>query len=324
MINKFVWDSYLNSTGKEVVDRFQSGDSTEIVKFFKTNEHDVDWVEYIAEGAKDFENIVFPQLPNLTTIADVGIFLQELMSKPMKVEWTLLDNTKEIMTYNPDRYIDELSEISTWLYLHYPILFKPYFFEDKFSLLIQIGDAFGIDLPAVPLKQYKFERLLYYAKLCETFYKFQEENKMTPAEFCAFLYDFAPKYLASSDSVKNEIPPATQIWMVGGDRRDFRFLDSAGDQDTSTWQGNVDTKIGDIIIMYCRTPRSYVHSIWRAVSNGTADPFFQYYSSIRIGNKKLVKPVTLNELKSDQYFSKHPLVRKNLQGVNGYLFNSAD
>ncbi|HQV98031.1 MAG TPA: type I restriction enzyme HsdR N-terminal domain-containing protein, partial [Saprospiraceae bacterium] len=37
-----------------------------------------------------------------------------------------------------------------------------------------------------------------------------------------------------------------------------------------------------------------------------------------------VEPISINELKSDEYFSKHPLVRKNLQGVSGYSFTNED
>lgn len=76
--------------------------------------------------------------------------------------------------------------------------------------------------------------------------------------------------------------------------------------------------------MYCLAPRSYIHSIWRATKDGIADPFFHYYSSIYISEGIKVEPISLNELKSDEYFSKHPLVRKNLQGVSGYSFTSED
>ena len=76
--------------------------------------------------------------------------------------------------------------------------------------------------------------------------------------------------------------------------------------------------------MYCLAPRSYIHSIWRATKNGIADPFFHYYSSIYISEGIKVSPISIHELKADEYFSKHPLVRKNLQGVSGYSFSSED
>ncbi|MDB5264414.1 MAG: hypothetical protein JWQ14_3697 [Adhaeribacter sp.] len=108
--------------------------------------------------------------------------------------------------------------------------------------------------------------------------------------------------------------------MVGGNKSggDFEFLDNASDGNTDFWQGSEDTKRGDIIVMYCLAPRSYIHSIWRATTDGIADPFFHWYSNIYIGEGKKVIPITLKELKEDACFSQHPLVRKNLQGVNGY------
>lgn len=147
---------------------------------------------------------------------------------------------------------------------------------------------------------------------------------MTPPEFCAFLYDFAPKYISESMPILSELPKPTQVWMVGGNKSgyDFEFLERDEIGRTDFWQGNEDTKRGDIIIMYCLTPRSYIHSIWRATSDGIADPFFHFYGSIFIGEGVKVTPVSLKDLKEDAYFSKHPLVRKNLQGLNGYPFTS--
>ena len=199
-------------------------------------------------------------------------------------------------------------------------------FISRFQLLTNIADTFDIELPVVPLKRYKKERVKYYWQLCKVFNAFQIENELTHYEFCAFLYDFAPKYLSQSETTVIELPQPSQVWLVGGDKYgvDFEFLDNPNPGVTSHWQGNEDTKRGDIVIMYCLAPRSCIHSIWRATADGIADPFFHFYSNIYIGEGQKVEPIHLKELKSDSYFSTHPLVRKNLQGVNGYQFNSAD
>ena len=47
------------------------------------------------------------------------------------------------------------------------------------------------------------------------------------------------------------------------------------------------------------------------------DPLFYYYSNTYIGERIDIPHVTLKELQYDAYFSKHPLVRKRFQGVNG-------
>ena len=143
---------------------------------------------------------------------------------------------------------------------------------------------------------------------------------------CAFLYDFAPDYLDEHGTLPQVLPEPTQVWWVGGNKEggDFDFLDNMTQESVSHWQGNVDTRKGDIIIMYCLTPRSYIHSIWRATSDGVVDPFFYYYSNIYIGQGQKIPPISIQELKADSHFSQNPLVRKNLQGINGYPLSSAD
>ena len=53
-------------------------------------------------------------------------------------------------------------------------------------------------------------------------------------------------------------------------------------------------------------------------------PIFHYYSSIYINEGIKVSPISIHELKADEYFSKQPIGWKNLQGVSGYSFSSED
>ncbi|PSJ80428.1 hypothetical protein [Neisseria iguanae] len=76
--------------------------------------------------------------------------------------------------------------------------------------------------------------------------------------------------------------------------------------------------------MYCLTPRSYIHSIWRAERDGIASPFFHWYSSIYISNGQKITPIPLSLLKNDEHFSKNKLIKKNLQGINGYPLSVDD
>ncbi len=192
-------------------------------------------------------------------------------------------------------------------------------------MLNKIADNFDLKLPIVPLKRYKDQRLYYYYELCEAFSEFQVENALSAPEMCAFLYDFAPNCLTQGAS-NQALPQPTQVWWIGGDKGggDFKFLDNATADSNSFWQGAEDTKRGDILIMYCLSPRSCIHSIWRATADGIADPFFHYYSSIYIGHPQKVEPTSIHELKADDHFSQNPLVKKNLQGINGYPLSSED
>lgn len=323
-LNKFLWNNYKETEqGKQTIELFTNGETVILLNkylgSFPLGETDT------ANFIDDLNNFsVWPKISNELNNESAELLFDEIIKNGFALKY----KEDELENYKPDNFdfLHLIPVISTWLFYKFPYFFKPYYLTSKFQLLTQIADTFGIELPEVPLKRYKEKRLQYYWKLCETFLKFQVENEMSPYEFCAFLYDFAPKYLEQTQSLANELPQPTQVWLVGGNQGggDFEFLDNYQKGNTSFWQGNIDTKRGDIIIMYCLSPRSCIHSIWRATKDGIADPFFHFYSSIDISEGIKVAPITLKELKADKYFSKHPLVRKNLQGVNGYSFNSED
>ncbi len=88
----------------------------------------------------------------------------------------------------------------------------------------------------------------------------------------------------------------------------------------SHWQGNLETRRGDTIIMWCVAPRSFVHSVWRATDDGFIDPYFYFYSMIRVGHPIRVPTITFAELKKHPVFGQHPAVRAHFQGRNGMSF----
>jgi hypothetical protein len=73
--------------------------------------------------------------------------------------------------------------------------------------------------------------------------------------------------------------------------------------------------------MYVLSPRSCIHSIWRAVSDGFADPFFHYHYAVAIGSMVRTKPVTFQEMKNDPILGQKGLIRANLQGSSGDPFS---
>ncbi|MBR8725457.1 type I restriction endonuclease subunit R [Bacteroides pyogenes] len=194
-----------------------------------------------------------------------------------------------------------------------PQFFFPYLFLCRFFDLIKISDRFDIELPPAPNKADYQNRCLYYWDLCETFYRFREENNLSPSELFAFLYDFAPNFISKG---KEKIPDPEQAWFIGGHTQkasEFTF-----------WQANPDTKKGDILIHYETYPISAITSIWIAQTDGVIDPLFYYYSNTYISDKINIPHISLKELKADKYFSNHPLVRKNFQGVNGWAISGND
>lgn len=85
----------------------------------------------------------------------------------------------------------------------------------------------------------------------------------------------------------------------------------------SYWGGNSAVRRGDILMMYIVSPHKYIHSIWRACSDGFIDPFFHYHSSIWISGRIKTQPVYFKELKQHLLLSQKPAVKGHFQGPSG-------
>ena len=217
-----------------------------------------------------------------------------------------------------------LSEISLMLYFYGELFFFPILFREQFDVFMKILDVLEIPMPKLPVKSDKRGRLLFYNGLNENINKFSEENNLTPEETCACIYDFA-FMLLEEDERTIEMPEPTNIWLTGGSKEDYKtFLESPVEGAKSVWTCNENTKRGDIIIMYVRAPYSCIQSIWRSDIDGVYTPFNYYNSRTRATNGIVVPHITLNELKTDLYFSQLPITRKNFQGVNGIQFTAND
>ena len=322
-INDFVWNNYKNSPqGQKAIIQYDLDSEEKILDFLQlSHQEDNDDIQEKLLLILDIEAFyLFPYSKKITekslfeSIINDGIILKDN------------DQNQEILfnERNEEHFILFIEEITCWLHLIFPDFFFPYLFPRNFRFLKRICDNFGIKLPPIPKKLDKRKRALYYFELCNTFVKFKKLNNFNASEFNAFLYDFAPAFIGEDEDTK--LPPATHIWAVGGNKHgvDLNFLESSDVSSNCFWQGNLDTKQGDIVIMYCLSPLSAIHSIWRATEDGLADPFFSFYSSIKIGHPVKIPPIKLAELKQHSYFKNHSKVRANMQGINGYQFNQRD
>lgn len=206
--------------------------------------------------------------------------------------------------------------ISLPLNYKYGEYFMPYLFTNRFSELKKIADFFDIDIPNPPKKSDYNGRFMYYWELCKVFYEFRIENELTPQELAAFLYGHGPKSI--SEDITTAIPEPSQAWFIGGVIRDRKHYTKG------YWQANPEVKKGDILIHYETHPISAITCMWRAHTDGVIDPFVHYYSNCLIKDKIELPHITLDELKSDDYFKNHPLTRKNFQGVGGWHVTSED
>lgn len=231
------------------------------------------------------------------------------------------DETQEDVVLGHVDLINWLTELSTGLYTCFPEYYFPYFFVRQFNLFKQICDLFAIPIPEVPGKKHFDKRLSYYFELCRVLYEFRKNRNLSPPELCAFLYSFAPNFISQESDP--ELPQPMRVWIVGGgidNNGDSEFLDNTEENTTTSWQGNVDTRRGDVVLVYCLAPRSYIHSIWRAKTDGFIDPFYYFYSQVWLCNPIKTAHVTYTDLRNDPLLSQNGLVKSSMQGLNGRRF----
>lgn len=236
---------------------------------------------------------------------------------------------EEAYALKKNQYRNKAAEIPLLSLFFYYLFndFKPILLPRRFDIIQRNCNALGIDMPSIPrTNDYKFY-LSYFYDICESWNSFQKDNDLTDAELCACIYDFAN--LLIEESTNTDLPKPTNIWLTGASGKgDFDFLDSlgeiAGENRENIWACNERTRRGDIIVLYCTSPRSYIHSIWRSNSEGIFNPFDYYHCRTTICNGVLTPYVTFNDLKNDEYMSEMPIVRKNLQGINGVELSAQD
>lgn len=309
MLNKYLWQLYLNSGGEKTVKMFEDNFTSGMKK---------EYADRIAELHKTYQ-----------VMESILAHEREQLNDLCKYLWVSYDSPF-LLTDLYDRLINgrrtdsQAFEEFSWSMAYYSTLFAyyrsdiyvPYYFKFNYNVLEMIADSFGIELPVMPKKADYKDRFFFYEKLCNAFHDFRKINGLTTYELYAFLYDLAPKYIGGVDSyIIKDLPEPKASYFIGGSKDDA-FLSNEKEHITP-WQYNPETKAGDMIVMYLRTPISAVDSIWRSCSVGFNDPFFYYYRCTYISNPSYMNRISLNDMRKDKILGKLPVVRKNMQGVNG-------
>ena len=346
MLNRFVWDTYLKSGGNDVVEMFRknlaekySEDYAEQIRSMVARYCPMESVlnelgerlmqlclpesiETVAQGQNSPEQ---QQIDNNDTSLSGEENLEEydiidaLMDDEYDHLYGMLQEEYQAEPKPQDvfcAFISHLVESSTLDAMDYPEYFVPYYFPFSFNVLQIIAEKFEIILPPIPLKKDYNERVYYYGDICRVLTEFRVENGLSPYELYAFLYDFAPKYIGGMKSyIIEDLPEARDACFIGASTTDPAYSE---DPDTITaWQCHEDTRPGDMIVMYLRTPVSAVTSVWRACSLGFIDPFCYYYRFTYINKPVKINPVTQRMIKNDPVLGDLSIVKKNMQGING-------
>lgn len=332
-----MWSLYKNSDeGKKVIDLFDFSKGANYNDFQNLADYSKKWGDIPEDLVSDafyffIENVnAFPVWENPTfSREEFYKFVEGYDIVEIEVSE---DGSKKFLENNillpKDRYRVKnnlMGFLSLSLYYSFPEHFKPLFHKNNFPIIQKNCDALGIEMPPIPrTKDYK-EYMMYYWDICQNWNKFQIDNNLTNAEFCACLYDYAPRLIMPIK--KTDMPQPTNVWLVGAAKEDFDFVDNLGNTEgnpQNIWQCNERTKRGDLVVIYCRSPRSYIHSIWRANTCGIFNPFDYYQCRTTICDGIKINPITIKDLKSHSYLSQMPIVRKNLQGVNGVELSAKD
>jgi hypothetical protein len=310
---QYIWDLYKRSSdGGKVIKSFNSKSGIDIKKHLRLYNHT------LFENAKEIEDMSkTAYCYNVSDFEPPTNFKEAIDFYKNVISHGIYEDGERIIDYEDYKSMLLINtSLSYALYVLSPEYYFPNLFIFNFLTLNRIADNFEIDLPVIPKKSDYKARCMYYMDLCETFYDFRIKNNLSPSELCAFLYDFASKSVQQKEMA---MPEPSQAWFIGGTLTEDKKYG-----EISFWQANLETKKGDILVMYEISPVSAITSIWRAQLDGVIDPFFYYYSNTFITNEIQIPHITIRELKSDKYFSHHPLVRKSFQGVNGWQMSSED
>lgn len=329
MFNDYVWQNYLSSGGKETAEAFKNA-----VEEIETLESYADKIAYLHAAYCPSKHLNqrlkydIIDLFNWTQSGELPYSCYAIAELPEEKSYNIQDVMKFFYKsmnqsgekLSPNQIFEEFSAgiefYTTFIFLVFSEIFVPYYFKCNFNVLEKIADLFEIKLPELPVKKDYKGRLFYYGELCQTFYEFRNEHNMSQYEFCAFLYDFAPKYIGGINSyIINDLPRAKGAYFIGG-TKDDAFLSEKQDI-VIPWQCSPETLAGDNIVMYLKYPISAVDSIWRSVSVGFNDPFFYFYRCTYIASPVKINTVSQKQLQSDSLFKDVPIVRKNMQGING-------
>ncbi|MBP3377030.1 MAG: type I restriction enzyme HsdR N-terminal domain-containing protein [Clostridia bacterium] len=331
MFNKFVWDTYLKAGGKNIAKEFQIFYENEITKESSDSYLSMIyslWSSYCASqiNLKYYIETLDHLLVHVSN-GQISYGCEAIIDLPDEKGYTIEDISNCL--YNGINFDESLKEkeifatfagaieyYTTFLYLIFPDAFVPYYFRCNFNVLSTIANEFEIEIPPVPKKKDYKARFYYYGEICAALQEFRIKNNLSTYELLAFLYDFAPKYIGGIDSyIVKDLPEAKSAYFIGGEAKDAYNTNNS--EEITVWQANPDTRAGDMMVMYRRTPVSAVDSVWRSVSVGFNDPFFYYYRCTYISNCTDVNQISQKQLQKDEIFKDLPIVRKNMQGING-------
>ncbi len=310
--NRYIWDIFRNSDeGKKDIEVFQNVDINRLsdrfgfeIGYFYDEENKLQSrYEFAINALKNQKVSSFQQARKL--------FSDEVIEK--------------ICDHKFNGFIESLETFSTAWFQSFPEYFIPYYFNSEtYPDFVSICENLGIILPPIPTRHNWVNRTWYYFEICETLHNFRKKFGIEATEFPVLFYSFGFKIIEKEK--EEDLPKPSRIYFLGAganagkgdDNWDFNFLDNSERNSTAVWgAGNLNIKKGDLVLIYCVSPRQYLHSIWRALEDSFIDPFRYHYYCVKVGFPHKIKPVHFQELKENRIFKNNSTVKSQMQGMNG-------
>jgi hypothetical protein len=315
--NQFVWSLYLDSEyGQKVLERCKNFQNAKMDGRYQLPFFGMPPNESILEIPTESDDLFWDEICKTR---------REIKKLKIQDIDTATQAFFGMISGKGEELLHQITPITIGLHLEYPDFFVPYGFQKNYLYLEKIAEKFGIELPKLPAKKDLQGRMEIYGKINQAFYDFRILYQLESAEMCAFLYDFALRFLDKSDS--DDLPAPSQAWLLTGSRfgsDDFESLENSDKTSRDRWQAHIDTRRGDIMVMYIASPYCRIHSIWRAITDGFIDPFFFFNTTAWITNPERTKSISIKEIKNHPVLGQNKYVLANLQGPSGKALKSQD
>lgn len=320
--NRFIFDNYLaTEEGKKALAFFKDFEN---VFCQKKSEEYFDFLNHISllPVSKEYSDAELSDILSLIKDADDeeieedenldAMSVDEIFAEAKKILSEELGDDKSTLRQD----VAFITDYSILFYTAGQKYFFPYYFQTQFPKLESICKEFGIILPPLPPKRNYKERFFYYFEICKSFYDFRQQYKLTPEEFCVFLYYFS-SHCIEQTLFAHDLPKPSKAYLCVASKADSDDIKTFDEHTITRWGGNTNMLPGDIILMYEVKPVAAIQSIWRCLTVGFTDPFEYFVDRVWIGEIIRIPPVTLNDLRENKVWKESSIVKSSMQGSSG-------
>lgn len=142
-----------------------------------------------------------------------------------------------------------------------------------------------------------------------------QKHRLEPWQVWALVYDLGPRLLPEKGPFPTDPPP--RIWLTAAGPESYASVDAHQPTDREVWSANPKAKYGDLLLMYCRAPRSAIVGVYRCMADAYRDPLNQYWTGVwtEIGEKLPLPNITFAEMRSDPVLKNWAMVKMQFQGL---------